>query len=83
MILRVIKRVIAELKQEVEFNRDMRRLVRSQLDYGALQKMIDNVSLNNVEIEVKMADKTVLIRPSNKQQALPTFYERYKTAHNY
>lgn len=81
LITKIFKRVIAEMKAEAQFHKDMRRLVKSDLDYGALQRMIDNVQYGNVEIEIRMPDKSVFIRPTIKQQQSKSFYQLYKESH--
>ena len=81
LFIKILKRVIREMKAEAQSHKDMRRLVKSNLDYGALQRMVDNVAYGAVEIEIKMADKTVLIRPSTKLQQSKSFYQAYMDNH--
>lgn len=77
MLFRIIKQVISELKVQSQINKDMRRLVKSELDYGALQRMVDNVVTSNVEFEIKMADKTITIKPQGRPQGNNSFYTAY------
>lgn len=79
----LIKELIELVKAKNEYKRDYRRLEESNLDYQALQQMVDTALAKQIVIEIKKTDGTViLIRPKTEEdKQYKSFMDRYKEQH--
>lgn len=60
----LLRELIELYKARKEYKRDYRKLCRANIDYAALQNMVENVSTKNVVIELMTADGVKMtIRP--------------------
>ena len=60
----LLKELIELYKERKEYKRDYRKLCRANIDYAALQNMVDNVATKNVVIDIITNDGVkITIRP--------------------
>ena len=52
----LLRELIELYKEREEYKRDYRKLCRANIDYAALQNMVDNVSTKNVVIDIVTDD---------------------------
>lgn len=66
-------------KERKEYKRDYRKLCRSNIDYAALQNMVDIVSTKNVVIELMTSDGVKMtIRPKeNNAIGYESFHDKF------
>lgn len=75
-LLKLILQVIREQKQ---LKSDLRRLDKANLDYEALQRIVDNVATKNVEITVRMENVNITIKPTPVNEVgYTSFKEKYQ-----
>lgn len=73
--LRKAKEIV---KKDAEFLRDIRRIEADNLDYGALQRIV-NSATNNVEIKLILKDGTVIfISPIESKKEPVSFREKWE-----
>ena len=84
MLFRILRKARELIKEETQFKKDLRRLQMAALDYDALQRMIDNVAIKNVEIEIQFLGETpgkLIIKPKTPNEiGFQSFADRYKDA---
>ena len=68
MIKQIFKKAKELVKEEMQFNKDIKRLSALDLDMIALQRIVDKVATNNVEIEIRRPDGNIIIRPNIKNE---------------
>lgn len=77
--LRLLKEILAS---EKEIRRAKKRLELAELDYGALQVMIDNAVAKNVKVEIRNGTNIVTIVPTEPgKMNFRSFKDRYETLH--
>lgn len=69
----IIRQAIQLVREKRQLNRDTRRLQMANLDYAALQNIVDNVANRNVEIEINNigsdgVSHIMVIRPKQAAQ---------------
>lgn len=82
ILFKVLKAAQEQVRKEIQFNRDLRRIEKLTLDYDALKRMVKEVANSNVEIVVTTADKVEIhIKPYTQQTiAYESFAEKYNKA---
>lgn len=67
------------LKEEAQLKRDIRKLELANLDYEALQRMVNNVSANQIEIEITNIEGIkIIIRPTIENEiGYKSFLDKY------
>lgn len=82
----LLKLFLQVIKEQRQLKKDLRRLDKANLDYEALQRIVDNVATKNVEIEVKMENVNITIKPTpSNEVGFTSFkekYQRYQTSNN-
>lgn len=75
----LLRELIELYKVRKEYKRDYRKLCRANIDYAALQNMVDNVSTKNVVIELLTADGVKMtIRPKeNNAIGYESFHDKF------
>lgn len=74
--LRLVLNIIKEQRQLKE---DLRRLDKANLDYEALQRIVDSVAAKNVEITVQMENANITIKPTpSNEVGYTSFKEQYQ-----
>lgn len=75
----LLRELIELYKARKEYKRDYRRLCRANIDYAALQNMVDNVSTKNVVIDIVTDDGVKMtIRPKeNNAIGHESFYDKF------
>ena len=75
----LLRELIELYKERKEYKRDYRKLCRSNVDYAALQNMVDNVSTKNVVIELMTSDGVKMtIRPKeNNAIGYESFHDKF------
>lgn len=79
----LLRDIIELIKARNEFKRDYRRLETSNLDYQALQRMVEVCNNKQTTIEIKKNDGTViLIRPKQDNDiGYKSFADLYQEKH--
>ena len=79
----VLKLVRDILASEKELRKARKRLELAELDYGALQTMVNEAIAKNVKIEIRNGTNTITIIPTeNGKINFRTFRDRYENLHN-
>lgn len=75
----LLKELIELYKARKEYKRDYRRLCRANIDYAALQNMVENVSTKNVVIDIVTDDGVkITIRPKeNNAIGYESFHDKF------
>lgn len=75
----ILRELIEVIKAKNEYKRDYRRLQRANIDYAALQNMVDNVSTKNVVIDIVTDDGVKMtIRPKeNNAIGYESFHDKF------
>lgn len=75
----LLKELIELYKARKEYKRDYRRLCRANIDYAALQNMVDNVATKNVVIELMTDDGVKMtIRPKDQNSiGYESFHDKF------
>ena len=75
----LLRELIELYKVRKEYKRDYRKLCRANIDYAALQNMVDNVSTKNVVIELMTSDGVKMtIRPKeNNAIGYESFHNKF------
>lgn len=75
----LLRELIELYKARKEYKRDYRKLCRANIDYAALQNMVENVSTKNVVIELMTADGVKMtIRPKeNNAIGYESFHDKF------
>lgn len=75
----LLRELIELYKVRKEYKRDYRKLCRANIDYAALQNMVDNVSTKNVVIELLTSDGVKMtIRPKeNNAIGYESFHDKF------
>lgn len=68
-----LKNYSKKIKEE---RREKARLLSKDMDYNFLQKIVDNVSRKNVEIEITLTDGTKLkVEPKKEKTKQSSYYD--------
>lgn len=75
----ILRELIEVIKAKNEYKRDYRRLQRANIDYAALQNMVENVSTKNVVIDIVTDDGVkITIRPKeNNAIGYESFHDKF------
>ena len=75
----LLRELIELYKARKEYKRDYRKLCRANIDYAALQNMVENVSTKNVVIELMTVDGVKMtIRPKeNNAIGYESFHDKF------
>ena len=75
----LLRELIELYKARKEYKRDYRKLCRANIDYAALQNIVENVSTKNVVIELMTADGVKMtIRPKeNNAIGYESFHDKF------
>lgn len=76
----IIKLLIEYQKQKRQTQKDLRRLAACELDYEALQRMVNAVVVGETEVEIVINlqnGRTITIRRVHKENDNKSFRERF------
>ena len=75
----LLRELIELYKARKEYKRDYRKLCRANIDYAALQNMVDNVATKNVVIDIITNDGVkITIRPKeNNDIGYESFHDKF------
>ena len=82
-MLEALKLVRDILASERELRKARKRLELAELDYGAIQTMINEAIAKNVKVEIRNGQNLITIIPTeNGKINFRTFRDRYENLHN-